>query len=48
MNILKTFTTVRSGSRKMFCEKDIPKMSENIERLQIQAKSFKMLRGVRF
>ena len=37
MNILKTFTTVRKGSWKVFWEKDFP---ENIERLQIRAKSF--------
>ena len=40
MNIFKTFTTVRSGSWKIFWEKGTPNMLKNIERLQIQAKSF--------
>ena len=41
MNILKTFSTVSSGSWKVFWEIDVPKMSKNIEILQIGPKSFK-------
>ena len=40
MNIFKTFATVRSGSEKLFWEKEVPTMSKNIERLQICAKPF--------
>ena len=40
MNILKTFSTIRSGSRKVFWKIVVPKMSKNIERSQIQAKSY--------
>ena len=35
MNILKTFTTVRSAAKKVFWEKEVATMSKNIERLQI-------------
>ena len=40
MIILKTFRTFKSGSWKVFWEIDLRKMSKNIERLQIRAKSF--------
>ena len=40
MDILKTFSTVRRGSRKVLWKIVVPKMSKNIERSQIQAKSY--------
>ena len=40
MNMLKTFTKVWSGNWIVFWEIYFPKMSRNIERLQIREKSF--------
>ena len=39
MNVFKTLQRLEAPARKVFWEIDVPKMSENIERLQIRAKS---------
>ena len=48
MNILKTFTTVRSSSLKVSPEIEVPKKSKNIEILQIRMKSFENAKEVLF
>ena len=40
MNILKTFQQLEAATEKRFWEINVPKMSRNIERLQIKVKSF--------
>ena len=38
MNVFKTLQRLEAPARKVLWEIDVPKMSENIERLQIRAK----------
>ena len=48
MNILKTFAMVRSGSGKVFLEKDVPKMSKILKYYKSERNPLKILKGVLF